>query len=388
MKHLYFYYLLGVMNIRYDKRKDLFTSSKLSTALKLVFHLIVPNVVLLTISIIGKTGILLTIPSVHMVVFAMRIVWTMLTMNITMLLNYLFTSKNQMALLNECLTCLRDAQTASVDESIAVNSSFRRSKIVLGIFLLHYTNYEINQYTYVLLYDEKWPELTFYILFYFLEMVTVVNALYYAAVLDIVHRTVQLDRDRLANCLQQNAKNDPFELDDPYWWRTIEHFYQRVLTINRRKRDYKRAFQLQLIMIALNTFIASFAIFYVNLNSMLLYAHNNVLEKYKRVTECLGFFPQLGALLLICYHAYKLENEQQSLMQLIMQTQSKLTKCTANLKRGDIFNSRIIILQSQLKISPYNMLNIDLEYFFGIVAAIVTYLVVLLQFRIFENSRE
>uniref|UniRef100_A0A182K2H8 Gustatory receptor n=1 Tax=Anopheles christyi TaxID=43041 RepID=A0A182K2H8_9DIPT len=387
MKHLYFYYLLGVMNFRYDKRKKSFTSSKVITALKVVLHLVFPNFVLMAISVIGKTGILLTIPSVHVVSFAMRIILTSVTMNVTILLNYYYTGTKQRALLNECLSCIRDEQRLSADNGVRT-SQFRGSKIMLGIFLLHYINYEINQYTYVLLYDEKWPELMFFVIFYFMEMVTVMNALYYATMLNVVHRTVQLDNERLSNCLQENAKNEPFELDDPYWWRMIEHFYQRVLTLHRRRRDYCSAFQLQLVTVALNTFIASFVIFYVNMNNLLLNAHDNVLEKYKRVTECLGFFSQMGGLLMICYHAYKLESEQQSLMRLIIQTQSKLTKCAANMKRGDVFNSRMTILQNQTKISPYSLFDFDLEYFFGIVSAIITYLVVLLQFRSFESGNK
>ncbi|XP_041771622.1 uncharacterized protein LOC121593391 [Anopheles merus] len=385
MNHLYFYYLLGVMNFRYDKAKESFTSSKTMTALKVVLHIVIPNSVLLIISLIGTTGILLTIPSVHVVAFAMRVLWTLLTMNITILLNYYFTGTKQRALLTECVACLREAKNENTVES-AQNSPFRGSRVVLGVFLLHYINYELNQYTYVLLYDEKWPELMFYIIFYYLEMVTVMNALYFSTVLDIVHRTGQLDSDRLSRCLQRNATSEPSELDDPYWWRTIEHFYHRVLTLHRRRAKYCRAFQLQLVTIALNTFIASFVIFYVNLNNILMHTHDNWLEKYKRVTECLGFFPQLCALLLICRNADRVESEQRCLMRLVIRAQSKLTKSVANMQRGDVFNGRMVLLQSQMKMAPYNLFDFDLQYFFGIVAAIVTYLVVLLQFRTIEFS--
>uniref|UniRef100_A0A182Y7Z7 Gustatory receptor n=1 Tax=Anopheles stephensi TaxID=30069 RepID=A0A182Y7Z7_ANOST len=306
-------------------------------------------------------------------------------MNVNVVLNYYFTGRQQMALLKACHDRFQRAKSVrNVDGTKSV-PSFRGSRIVLGIFLLHYINYELNQYTYVILYDEKWPELTFYVVFYFIEMITVMHALYYDSVLDMIRLCARLDCAQLAVRLEQDVKRDcSGKFDDSYWWRTIEHFYSRLLELHGRGREYCRTFRLQLVSIALNTFVVSFSIFYVNLNSIIAYDHDNWLEKYKRVTECLGFFSQLGALLLICRHATELEGEQLSLMRLILRAQSKLTKSTSNRKRGNVFCSRILILQNGMKIAPFDLFDFDMEYFFGMIAAIVTYLVVLFQFRALE----
>uniref|UniRef100_A0A182N9D3 Gustatory receptor n=1 Tax=Anopheles dirus TaxID=7168 RepID=A0A182N9D3_9DIPT len=373
MNHFYLFYLLGVINYRLDPSKASFISSKPITLFKVVLHLVVPNVVLLSISIYGKTGILLTVPSVHVMVFFIRIICTLLTMNVNVLLNYYFFSAKQTALLGECMDRFRDAKITS--------ASFRGSRFVLGIFLLHYINYEINQYTYVILYDEKWPELTFYIVYYFIEMVTVMHALFYDSVLDTVRRTVQLDCVELRNCIEHNRLQN-----DTCWWRITHEFYDRLLALDRRRKDYCRTFQLQLVTIALNTFISSFSIFYVNLNSILVVTHNSWLEKYKRVTESLGFFTQLGALLLICRHSTYLASEQRTLVRLIAEAQSMLTKCSTNMKNANALNCRIFLLQNQMTIAPFDLFIFDMKYFLGIVAAIVTYLVVLLQFRAMEPS--
>uniref|UniRef100_A0A182LZZ9 Gustatory receptor n=1 Tax=Anopheles culicifacies TaxID=139723 RepID=A0A182LZZ9_9DIPT len=211
-----------------------------------------------------------------------------------------------MVLLNECHACFRDAKFFN---PTGTNASFRGARIALAIFLVHHINYEVNQYTYVILYDEKWPEFTFYVVYYFIEMITVMIALYYDAVIDVLRIGVRLDCALLSKCLEQNVKSTSGKLDDCYWWRTIEHFYCRMLLAHLRRRDYSRAFRLQLVTIALNTFIVSFSIFYVNMNSIVSYAHEGWMEKYKRVTESLGFFSHLGAILLICHHASELECE-------------------------------------------------------------------------------
>ncbi|XP_049295384.1 uncharacterized protein LOC125770118 isoform X2 [Anopheles funestus] len=381
MNHLYFYYILGVINFRYDTRRQTFTSSKTITMLKVMVHLFVPNAVLLWITIIGQTGIWLTVPSVHITVFFLRITFTVLTMNVNILLNYYFTGKKQMALLNECQAHFRAVKFFN---EAGTKPSFRGSQIALVIFLLHYINYELNQYTYVVLYNEKWPEFTFYVMVYFIEMITVMNVLYYDSVIDVMRESVRMDCMQLTKCMEQNLKYGSGSLGDSYWWRTIEHFYNRVLSTHRQRKDYCRAFRLQLATSALTTFIVSFSIFYTNLNSILSYKHEGLLEKYKRVTESLGFFSQLGVVLIICHHATKLNCEQRCLARLIIEAQSKLTKRSSNMKRGDMYNSRIFILQHEMKISPYDLFEIDMEYFFGMVAAIITYLVVLLQFRDIE----
>uniref|UniRef100_A0A182WBG2 Gustatory receptor n=1 Tax=Anopheles minimus TaxID=112268 RepID=A0A182WBG2_9DIPT len=351
--------------------------------LKVILHLIIPNAVLLWITITGQTGILLTVPSVHITVFFLRISFTVLTMNLNVLLNY-FSGRKQMDLLNECHAYFRDTKFFN---RTGTNASFRGARIALAIFLLHHTNYELNQYTYVILYDEKWPEFTFYVVYYFIEMITVMIALYYDAVLDVLRIGVRLDCALLSKCLDQTElKNDSGNFDDSYWWRTIEYFYNRMLAGHSRRSAYNRAFRLQLVTIALNTFIVSFSIFYVNMNSILVNAHEGWMEKYKRVTESLGFFSHLGAMLLVCHQATELECEQRCLVRLIVEAQSKLTKRASNMKRGDMINSRIMIIQHEIKISPYDLFEFDMEFFFGMIAAIVTYLVVLLQFRGLEPS--
>ncbi|XP_035908416.1 uncharacterized protein LOC118510550 isoform X2 [Anopheles stephensi] len=58
--------------------------------------------------------------------------------------------------------------------------------------------------------------------------------------------------------------------------------------------------------------------------------------------------------------------KQLSLMRLILRAQSKLTKSTSNRKRGNVFCSRILILQNGMKIAPFDLFDFDMEYFFGV----------------------
>uniref|UniRef100_A0A182QU45 Uncharacterized protein n=1 Tax=Anopheles farauti TaxID=69004 RepID=A0A182QU45_9DIPT len=80
------------------------------------------------------------------------------------------------------------------------------------------------------------------------------------------------------------------------------------------------------------------------MNVILVGTHNGWLEKYKRVTESLGFFTQLGALFLICHHA----------------------SCLANERNEDAINYRIYLLQDQMKIAPFDLFIFNMKYFFGV----------------------
>ncbi|XP_058123334.1 uncharacterized protein LOC131294426 [Anopheles ziemanni] len=386
MKHLFCYYILGVLNFRYNPSKQKFSSNGMLTAFKLFLHVIVPNFVLIYISVVGKNGILLTIPSVRMFAFFIRIVSTIVAMNVNLLLNYFYSSADQIKLANDFLATIKEREYLNRNLNNA-KSSFKGLYIVLGLFLTHHINYELNQYTYVVLYDEKWPEFTFYVVFYFIEAISVMIALYYHSVLVLIHHIAREDCDRLSNCLSENKAKFKNEMDT-YWWATIDQFYNRVLLQRQRQRAFCRTNQLQLIVVALNTFISSCMIFYVNLSIILHWSHNGWIEKYKRVTECLGFFSQLGALLLICYHSSSICDQEKRLKYLIGQAQCKLTYSLKNIKRCNVVNTNLIFLGNDNEITPLHLFTLDMGFFFGTVAAIVTYLVVLFQFSELEPDSQ
>ncbi|XP_058066011.1 uncharacterized protein LOC131215637 [Anopheles bellator] len=362
MKHFNLFYILGVINFRYDATTATFTCREVSTIRKLCVHLILPNGVLLYIVLIGKSNILLSISSVQGVVFYGRIMTTVATMNIGLLLNYLHSSATQVKLLNDCLASIKNSERYMLRRKI---SPFYGSIIVLVLFTSHYTNYELNQYTYVELYAEELPELTFYVVFYFTEMVTVMTALYYACVLAVIRRSVQLDCEDL-----ETSRRDCSRCCSPvnthrHCWRTNECYFNRVHCLIERKRAFCCAFELQLLVITLNTFLVSFSIFYVNLNKVLLSTHDDWLQIYCRVTESMGFFSLLGALLLICYHTSNLHEEY------VM----------------DAVNYKNLMMKGMESIAPLGLFNLDMNFYFSTLAAIVTYLVILMQFREFEYSQ-
>ncbi|XP_050091914.1 uncharacterized protein LOC126575324 [Anopheles aquasalis] len=295
MRHFNLFYYLGIINIRYDTKTQSFVRDKVASLFKFLLHLLLPNAVLLYVILIGKSGILLTVSSVHMIVFYARLVTTVVTMDYTLLLNF-YSSSAQMVLLNDCLARIKRRKSAS----------FRGSTIVLVLFSVHYINYQLNQYTYVVRFNEELPEFTFYVVFYFIEMITVMAMLYYGCVLAAIEYTVELDCADLANRADGRVMFWSSSLNrDDRWWREL----QRLDELNNRKRQFCRAFEFQLLAVIANTFFVSVAMFYVNLNTVLLAAHDQWIAVYSRVTESLGFFSLLGALLLTCYHASGL-NEQ------------------------------------------------------------------------------
>ncbi|XP_049542664.1 uncharacterized protein LOC125955571 [Anopheles darlingi] len=357
MRHFNLFYYLGIINIRYDTKTQSFLPSKVPNLLTFLLHLALPNALLLYVILIGKSGIMINIPTVHMIVFHVRLATTVATMNYTLLLNYFYSSTAQMVLLNDCLTRIRCRKSVS----------FRGSTIVLVLFSVHYINYELNQYTYVVRFNEELPELTFFVVFYFTEMIAVMTMLYYGCVLAVIECTVQLDCADLANRADGRVRFwSPSPYCDHRWWREFE----RVDVLNNRKRQFCRAFEFQLLAVIANTFFTSLSMFYVNFNHLLLAIHDQWIVVYSRVTESMGFFSQLGALLLICYHSSAL-NEQ-------------VGNYHFQKFPMDAVNFKSLMMQNIEPISLFGLFNLDMNFYFGMLAAIVTYLVVLVQFRAFE----
>ncbi|XP_035794156.1 gustatory receptor 68a-like isoform X2 [Anopheles albimanus] len=371
MRHFNLFYFLGIINIRYDTETQSFARDKVPCLLKFLLHLLLPNAVLLYVILIGKSGILLIVPSVHMIVFYARLATTVATMNYTLLLNYFYSSTAQMALLNDCLARIKRQKSVS----------FRGSTFALALFSVHYINYELNQYTYVVRFNEEMPEFTFYVVFYLIEMITVMTMLYYGCVLAAIKCTVELDCAELASRADGRVKFWSSSLNcDERWWREFE----RVDGLNNRKRQFCRAFEFQLLAVIANTFFASFTIFYVNLNSVLSIAHDHWIAVYSRVTESLGFFSQLIALFLTCYHCSGVKEQEEKLVQIIGRLQYGFWKKSTKLFPMDFVNFKSLMMHNIEPVSLFGLFSLDMNFYFGMLAAIVTYLVVLLQFREIE----
>nr|NP_001345218.1 gustatory receptor 74 isoform Gr74 [Aedes aegypti] len=349
MNAINLFYFFGIIPYQYNPVHKCYAAKRaMRNAFQMLWFIIAPTTTMLTLGVLIRE-LLFRDVRFWRVVYILRLFISVITLFVNISDNY-YNAKFHMELLNFCTrSCAKTASKIS-----------QKTMKKITVLLSFYIYYQANQYTFVVLYNEELDELFFFVTYYYLEMVLILNMFYIACLFTAMQE--------LMNNIINMRNRDQSKLYGQYL---------RQKTLLTKKMSFR------LVQLTTNTYVVSSALIFIFVTQLQTFPHG-ILEANVMSLGLAGSVIQLVGLFSVCYEAHQCANQEQELARKLSDLRENFAQ--NNKESPSTTMTKISVLYRPPAISAYGLFEINLNFFYQMIAAIFTQCVILFQFQSFEQQ--